>query len=462
MLNEVLKVGGAYLAARGENPHSLAIMEGHTNCNRACVYCNVHNRKSPKRFSTVAESEGQIDDIYDLGYRFFQYVGGESLGECQRKGELNYRRRHRCEYGVAVCGFVEAEKYEEEARFRTEEDLTYVEHALRLVGYASRKRMLTNVITNGDFLKPERGIWILRDLKAAGLDFLTFSLHSPSEAGIQDIIGKARATAREGIIPTVSMVFTADRGQDLISQVAKLCTRNGVFFSTSIVQEIGKGFSAVPEKSQIPTIEQTEKVFEHLRQLKKGGFIINSSGYLTEAARYSGNSWKCDPEKDAVIHVRAQGERGEVGVCSEMRTGFQTGEVSFASPAWREWKRRLVEGCPGCRYACFFRSENSDFKGDLKGLLPMIFIKSGNWELARMLGERMVKKTEVISVPQTELERVQARLRDENSLVNRTRKAASVSLNYISFPLVVGVVLAYFAAYSMSDYVKGKIKHSKS
>ncbi len=450
MLREVLKgvskVWGAYEAAK--NGHSLAIMEGPTNCNRACSYCNVHNRQNTGRFSTVAESLKQVDWAHDEGFRFLQYVGGESLAGCQFDGGVRQGGYQMCLNGANLM-YVDFRKNLDP--FITEEGNTYVDHALKIIGHASNSGMITSIITNGDHL--DNLIYLSR-LKKVGLDFLIFSLHSPTEAGIRCIIGKARAAANEGIVPTVSVVFTKDR-VDIIPKVAKTCAANGVFFSTSIVQEIGQGFSTAPTKSNVPTLEQIKMVCQKLEPLRKGGFLIDGWNYLERVMNPSDKLWKCDSVQDQFIHIRALGEKGEVGVCSEIRTGFETG-VSLKSQEWRKKKEEAVEGCPGCLYSCYFRCQNPAFRDDLRTLVPMILIKSGHAGLARMLGKRTIEDaSEVITVPQSEIEESQAWLKNFNKLHNKIKRRGEDLINIAATPFVYAAVLATYGIISLDARRKG-------
>lgn len=117
MREEVLKMYGAFRAASGSEPRRLAIMEGPTNCNRACGYCDVPKRWDADKASTLSEALGQVDRIYEEGYRVLNYVGGEPLARCKKKGELISRQYHRCERGMAVCPYIESEKWEESAPY---------------------------------------------------------------------------------------------------------------------------------------------------------------------------------------------------------------------------------------------------------------------------------------------------------------------------------------------------------
>lgn len=410
-----------YKAARGSSPHTLFLMEGPTNCNRfnICKYCTVPSRWNPEEASTVDECCRQIDWAYKQGYRVFNYVGGETLAESPKKGDFISNRYVMCEYGQWIRESVERAQTEP---FRTKEGITFLEHTKALVEYAHEKGMLTNVTTNGDFIKLGK-LYVLRELKEAGLDILTFSLHSYNEAGLKNIIGKARATAQEGIVPIVNVVFTADRA-DTIPQYAMTCAANGIFFCTGVVQEIGGGFSAVPAESNIPSVAKQREVFDKLMPLKKSGFLRDNWEYLTKATNFPGNSWKCNPEIDAFVRVRAVGEKGQIEVCSEVSTDFQVGDIDLNSEEWRKTKRELVEKCKGCLYTCFYESENPDVKGDLKTFFNMLLIKTGHAGIVRKLGQQAFgQRPDVIPVPESELERYQAEFRDHNKLSNKFRRA---------------------------------------
>ncbi len=439
MLETLKKVNGLYQATRGENPHGLAIMEGLTHCNRACIYCDVHNRENTEEASIVTDSRKQIYRVFKEGFRFFQDVGGETLGRSAAKGEVISKKYHKCEYGVPVCGYVESEEIEEKGLFRTKEGLTYADHATELIGYASSLGMMTNVITNGDFVELDT----LQSLRKAGLDFINFSLHSPSESGIKSIIGKARAAAKEGLLPVVSLVFTSDRA-DTVIRVANTCAANGIFFSTSVVQEIGDGFSTKPVKNQVPSIEQIREVGPVLLERKRSGYVINNVPYLKRIVDFPDQSWKCNPDKDSFIHIRAIGEKGELGVCSEVRTGLDT-EIDLNSAEWREKKRSLIENCPGCLYSCYFQAENSDFRGDFRTLINMALIKAGQAGLVRWLGRRSLERSaDIVDVPESKIEKWQAELKDYNKLYNKAKRRGIDFLNIASTPFIYAVVFAAF------------------
>ena len=244
--------------------------------------------------------------------------------------------------------------------------------------------MLVNVTTNGDYVNED----ILRELKQAGLDTLTFSLHSDNEPGLRRIIKGARMAAEATIPPIVSVVFTSDR-TDAIPEIAERCAENGIIFATTIVQEYGGGFSAVPVESKIPTVDQQRKVFERLRKLKQAGFIRNNINYLEHATDFPNNSWKCDPNKDSFISVQGEGQ-GKISVCSEVHTGFKVGEINLKDKEWRKEKQDLVHNCGNCLYSCTFESQNPDLVGDFAVLSVMSHIRAGNVDAVRSLGERAV------------------------------------------------------------------------
>lgn len=253
--------------------------------------------------------------------------------------------------------------------------------------------MLVNVTTNGDYVDED----ILKKLKEAGIDTLTFSLHSNNEPGIRKIIKGARMAAEAKIPPIVSVVFTADR-TNAIPEIAKRCAENGIIFATTIVQEYGGGFSTVPEESKIPTIEQQRKVFKRLKKLKEAGFIRNNINYLEHATDFPNNSWKCDPNKDSFISIQGEGQ-GKIGVCSEVHTEFKVGEINLKDKKWRKEKRDLVRNCDNCLYSCTFESQNPNLLGDFATFSIMSHIKAGNAEAMEALGKRVVSTDPRVTNP---------------------------------------------------------------
>ncbi|MBI4035804.1 hypothetical protein HY383_02560 [Candidatus Daviesbacteria bacterium] len=457
MIAEVKKAWGAYQAAK--DGRSLAIVVGPENCDRNCSYCNVKKNWNPQTASTVDETCRQIDRIHQLGYRVLNDLGGETLATCPRIGTITSGKYIRCPYGM-LCAAEDPKhpiRRATEEPFRTKEGFTFAEHATEVIAYASKLGMVTNITTNGDFLTPEN-YSTLKNLGKAGLDFMIISDHTRTARGFKNLVAKARAVANEGIVPMVSRVFTAERA-DSISLYARTCIANGILFTTSIVQEIGGGFSTVPVQSQIPTEEQIQQVFQDLLDLKRTGFVRNNSNYLTKAQQYPGNSWKCNPEIDPFIHVRAVGEKGEVGVCPEARTGFDT-TIDLDSNDWRQIKREQVKKCQGCLYSCYFECEDPDFMSDLPTLLPIILIKAGQAGIARWLGRRAVEGMEILEVPQSKLENWQARCKSYDSFTNRVvRKVDHIvgyAIGYAAIPFIFAALFSYLAYDAIKEKVSSR------
>lgn len=357
MIKEAKKFWGAAKVITGLSDTGLCGVETLTDCNRAgqCLYCNVTGRWDMAKASTLREGCQQIQWTHDEGGNVLNLGGGETLAR---------------------------------GRFITKERIPFVKHNTELTRYAHDLGMVTNITTNGDFIvSPDYDI--LPDLKKAGLDTLTYTLHRTDDVTTEKILDKAKATARLGIIPIISVVFTADK-TERIPELARICAVNGIPFGTTIVQELGKGYSAVPQESQIPSVEQVKEVFMALAPLKLAGFVTNSWKYLTQAPNYPNNSWKCNPGKDSFVHIRSQEEKGEIGVCSEVRTGFRTGEIELKSEGWRNRKLDLVENCKGCLYRCTFEAENPDFPNNLPALAVMGLIKSGHYEIVQKWGKLAV------------------------------------------------------------------------
>lgn len=448
MRREVLVAKNIVGTALGLNSHGIAIMEGLTNCNRQCFHCDVFKRYNPLSFSSFEAAKHQVNGLADKNYAVFNYVGGETLADCPALGALLERTVTLCPNNRWVPT---SEVRAKETPFRDKEGMSFVDYTLGLVREGAKRGMITNVTSNADFIKnryhsfnnegflESNILTILREFKEAGLDFLNLSLHSYGEAGLIDIVSKARLVAKAGIIPIVSVVFTKDR-TDTIPLYARTCAANGVLFSTALVQEAGGGFSRVQKQSMIPSTEQQKEVFEALLALKKPGFIRTNSKYLTEATKYPGNSWKCNPESDKFIHNRALGEKGEVGVCQEVHTDFDI-NVDLRNKEWREKKREMVEKCQGCLYGCFYEAENPDFLGDFRTIVNMILIKTGHWGIVKKLGERSVSGFPTIDVPESKLEKEQAELKEYMKFPKRLLRRAENGMAIIKLAWLMGSIV---------------------
>jgi MoaA/NifB/PqqE/SkfB family radical SAM enzyme len=264
----------------------------------------------------------------------------------------------------------------------TKEGIPFAEHTLRVVNHAANKGMATNVITNGDYVTRD----YIKALKKAGLDSLSFSLHTYSKAGLNHLMAGARMAAEEAIIPTVTAVFTSKRAEQFPGIAAEVA-RNGVLFGFGIVQEKGGGFSTIPkEGSLIPSVDQQKEVFRALLRLKTFGMVRNNRRYMNNIPEYPNNSWTCNPDTDTFIHLGAE---GKINVCTDVRTNFTTADIPLLSESqdWRDIKEIKVQNCGDCTYSCYFEAQNQDVVGDLPMLGVMAIIKSGNAHLAEKWGQ---------------------------------------------------------------------------
>lgn len=347
MSKELSRLPGLAKTYLSKDGPRYSVLEFNRECNRRCGYCAVPDQYNRDRELTVDQTFERADWLRGQGFRFISLLGGEPLGP-----------------------------------FVTKEGLTFAEHTLRVVDHAVQQGMTVNVITNGDYVTRDT----IKDLKKAGLDSLSLSLHTYSEPGLRHLLKGARMAAEEGIIPTVTAVFTASRA-DQFPGVAAEVANNGALFGFGIVQEKAGGFSAVPETgSQIPTPEQQREVFRALLRLKTFGMVRNNSNYMREAPKYPNNSWKCNPETDTFINLGAD---GSVNVCTDVRTNFTTADLPIldASQSWREVKRVKVENCGNCTFSCYFEAQHPDVVGDIPMFGVMALIKSGNAKLAEKWGQ---------------------------------------------------------------------------
>lgn len=272
------------------------------------------------------------------------------------------------------------------APFKTKEGISFAEHTTEVVNYATRKGMVVSVTTNGDFVDEDTVI----SLKEAGLDAMSFSLHTYSKPGLNHIVEGARLAAKHKIIPSMQVVFTSERTSK-IPGIAAHVAEQGILFSVGIAQEKGGGFStARKEKSIVPTVEEQKEVLGALLKLKKFGFVRDNRNYLTQAPSYPNNSWTCDPGRDTFIHIGA-GEK--LDVCSDVRTNINIGEIDdLQSERWRDLKKDLVANCGNCMYGCYYEAQNPSLVGDLPTMFVMALIKTGNVKLAEKIGQYAVSR----------------------------------------------------------------------
>jgi pyruvate-formate lyase-activating enzyme len=437
-MKEILtKVNRTFNALKHPGSPTLALMEGPVNCNRSCSYCIVPKRWDADKTSTLEQTYEQIDWLYSQGFSILNYVGGETFAKCPQVGDVISETRFICPHTGQV--YLIHNERATSAPFRTKEGITFEEHTLEVIKYANKKGMLTVVTTNGDFTN----YFSIAKFKKAGLDVLTFSLHSVNEKSLEHIISCARMAAKEGIIPIVSVVFTEDRA-DIVNKVARTCAANGILFSTAIVQERGGGFSAIPEESKIPIPELQRKVFDELLILKKKGFVRTNKNYLQNATNFPNNSWKCNPETNAFVHIRAL-EKGKLGVCSEKSTSIQIEDTNLRDEKWKKTKRDLVEKCEGCLYACHYESENPSLKGDIPTLVNMGLIKLGQSELVKKMGKKAVNKdpNDINPIPLSEDEKFQIKYKKDQGLFGKTKRFALSTINAAGNIALLSTLIGY-------------------
>ncbi|OGE77255.1 hypothetical protein A3J19_00690 [Candidatus Daviesbacteria bacterium RIFCSPLOWO2_02_FULL_41_8] len=438
IVRDVPKVWGAYQSAKGG--HSLFLMQGPNDCNRlgTCAYCEVPAKDDRQNWSSFPAATGIVDWAKRQGFGTFNYKGGESLADCPPKRAIISKEVVPCS-GNSNRRIKVAEVRATEARFRTEQEgMSFFDYTKGLVKHASEKHMVTCITSNGDFLRrpqfnqteDESGVLMpdnlikLRKLKRAGLDILALSLHSYNIAGLTTIVGLARAVAREGIIPVVSVVCTAERAET-IPLYAKICAANGILFSTAPVQRIGGMFSAGPEKTESPTSEQMQRVSDSLLPLKRKGFIFNTEAYLQNLAELISRPWKCDPDQNYLVHAWALGENGQLGVCQERATQLDS-STDLKSEEWKKVRKAIVSGCSGCAYACNLESGSIVLKKEFSTLRNMALIKTGRAGLVRRLGQRAVAGTEgLISIPACDLEIAQDKFYNYQKIYKRVMRAGA-------------------------------------
>ncbi len=342
--------------------HRIGILEGNQNCNRHCSYCAVPQYYNKATELTLDETFGAIDLLRNERFRLLSYLGGEPF-----------------------------------APFRTKEGITFTDHTIEVVRYASERGMIVNVTTNGDYLP--KNLEVMRRLKEAGLDSLTLSLHTFTKSGLERLMLGAQMAAEQGVIPTIQTVMMRETAP-LLPGIAAYVARQGVLFSTGIVQTEGDGFAAEQDDSVLPTREQVRTVFEALRDLKHSGFVRTGWTYLKEAEKYYPNSWKCNPKTDTFIKI---GAGGKVNVCSRVETGLKVEDLvktGLQDERWRAEKTVGVEECfreqDGCGYSCY-----QDAAGYSRGLIHeiptavvMLAMKSGKTEMVKRWGRVATGRSE--------------------------------------------------------------------
>jgi MoaA/NifB/PqqE/SkfB family radical SAM enzyme len=345
-MREVIKAWHLFEQLQQTNGHRFAVIEGNRNCNRRCSYCNVPQQYNQAQEATVEESYATVDWLHNQGYRLISWLGGEPL-----------------------------------APFKTKENITFFEHTLRVVDYASHKDMVVNVTTNGDYLTEDH----VTQLSSAGLDTLTLSFHTYRRPALDHLIRGAKLAAAKKIIPTIQTVLSKETSK-FLPTVAATAAEHGVLFSFGVVQEKGGGFSRLStQESVLPSREDQRTVTEALKFFKSFGFVRNNRNYLEQGHQYYPNNWSCDSTRDTFIHVSAQ---GRIDVCSDVRTDFHISEIPLLSDSeqWREVKSERVANCGNCLFHCYYEAQNPHILGDLPTTGLIALIKSGQGRLVERWG----------------------------------------------------------------------------
>lgn len=286
-----------------------------------------------------------VDWLHNQDYRLISWIGGEPL-----------------------------------APFTTKEGITFFDHSLQLIQHATKKGMIFNLTTNGDYLTEDK----VEQLRKAGLQSLTLSLHTFTKPALDHLTRGAKMAAQTRIVPTINVVLTT-KTAEIIPGIAAEVARNGIPLSFGLVQEKGGGFSKRGKESLVPPLEEQIRIFRALLRLKSFGLVRPGRRYLEEAPSYYPNNWKCRPENDAFIHI---GSGGTVNVCSDIRTGMTVAELdTLDNPRWREEKRIKVEDCGGCLYQCYYDAQNPKFRGEVAFAGVAVLIRAGQARLAREWGQ---------------------------------------------------------------------------
>lgn len=331
----------------GTDGHRYFAFEVNRACNRFCPHCGVRSQYNRDQELTIAESFEVIDKLHRWGFRAGTVLGGEPTAT---------------------------------APFKTKEGLLFYEHTLALVKYSESKGIFTGVSTNGDYFSEK----MAKDFAEAGLDWITFSLHTETKQGLDQLIERGQMASRKGI-PTIIHTLITKENADNFPGIAAYVMSNGLFVNATIVQEKGGNFSTKPEDSLIPSKEQEIKVFNALAYLKNYGFVRINKKLLLEGIDHYPNSWVCDPERDYFLHV---GAGGSLDVCEEVRTDLSVFDIgNLEDLRWRRTKKSLVEKCSGCLYRCYYESENPSIRADFPTPIAMAVIKSGGVKLVEKYGQ---------------------------------------------------------------------------
>lgn len=331
-----------------KNSNRIATFELSRFCNRRCSYCEVPNLYNSAQELSIQEAKGIVTWLSNSGYQILTCLGGEILTHHENKD------------GKALVGMT-----------------------LELIKHATELGMFTNVTSNGDYVNEE----IIKELSAAGLKSIAFSLHTYSLTSLKRLISLCKLASHFKIVPTISLTFTSETAKH-IPFVAFQAAINGILTSINICQDHGSEFST-SRHDLVPTLEQQNQVLRFLSKLKSFGFVRTNRNYLAKAPRYYKNNWRCNSESDEFIHISAT---GFLNICSEVRTPINVlnSNLSLQSPEWREIKKTLVSNCHNCLHQCYFESQNPDPFGDIPNLIAGFFILTGQEKVVQFWAKHFV------------------------------------------------------------------------
>jgi len=348
LVHRVTSLSRLVMAFTRPQVHRFVSMELTRFCNRRCIYCNVPDLYQPEQELSMQEAIGLVDRVANWGYCILSIVGGETL-----------------------------------VPRRTREGIGIRDKTLRVIKHAVQRGLLTNLTTNGDFLNSI----VIHQLASAGLSSMCLSLHTYTKEGVDVLLAKAQEVATAGIVPSISIVFTAPRSSTLAA-VARYIISRGILVGVGLCQDFGGSFSSQCS-DLVPSLDQQATVFEALLKLKGSGLLRTNKRYLQEAPAHYPNSWVCDPLHDEFLQIGAD---GMANVCSEVRTDIQLLQIdNLNDKQWRNTKAALVGSCRGCLHQCYYEAQNPDPFGDIPTCIAGYLIASGKHNLVKLWGKTWAK-----------------------------------------------------------------------
>jgi MoaA/NifB/PqqE/SkfB family radical SAM enzyme len=263
------------------------------DCNLACAYCDEYQAKAP--LPPIGELQRRVDQLDRLGVQVYDFLGGEPL----------------LHPGIA-----------------------------ELVRHAKSKRggsNLATIITNG-FLLQEKCV---RDLNAAGLDFMQVSVDSieptrMSQKALKTLMPRLQMLAREARFQVEVQTVLNEATRDSYQQFRALLRDLPFAFGFSIMH--GRGGRIAIQGEEYLSLLEKYGVFEgvnfygqHLREMLKGDFS---------------RPWKC-LAGNKFLYVNGKGEAQWCGQQRDCRRKLEDIDLS-----WLRSNRRHKSCEPGCALGC--------------------------------------------------------------------------------------------------------------